>query len=63
MGMKVPQTLVKKIGMESARLYISGQNLVTFTKFWKGFVPEQNNNSAEFYPLMKTYTVGLNLKF
>lgn len=62
-GMKVPQTLVKKIGMESARLYISGQNLVTLTKFWKGFDPEQNNNSAEFYPLMKTYTIGLNLKF
>ena len=63
LGMKVPQTLVKKLGIESARIYVSGQNLLTFTKFWKGFDPEQNNNNAEFYPLMKTYTVGLNLKF
>ena len=61
--MKVPQILVKKIGMESARIYVSGQNLLTLTKFWKGFDPEQNNNNAQFYPLMKTYTVGLNLKF
>ena len=63
LGMKVPQILVKKIGMESARIYVSGQNLMTLTKFWKGFDPEQNNNNAQFYPLMKTYTVGLNLKF
>lgn len=63
LGMKVPQTLTKKLGIESARIYVSGQNLLTFTKFWKGFDPEQNNNNAEFYPLMKTYTVGLNLKF
>lgn len=63
LGMKVPQPLVKKLGIESARIYVSGQNLLTFTKFWKGFDPEQNNNNAEFYPLMKTYTVGLNLKF
>ncbi len=62
LGMKVPQPLVKKLGIESARIYVSGQNLLTFTKFWKGFDPEQNNNNAEFYPLMKTYTVGLNLK-
>ncbi len=63
LGMKVPQPLVKKLGIESARIYVSGQNLLTFTKFWKGFDPEQNNNNAEFHPLMKTYTVGLNLKF
>lgn len=63
LGMKVPQSLIKKLGMESARIYVSGQNLLTLTKFWKGFDPEQNNNNAQFYPLMKTYTVGLNLKF
>ena len=63
LGIKVPQSLVKKLGIESARLFVSGQNLLTITNFWKGFDPEQNNNNAEFYPLMKTYTVGLNLKF
>lgn len=63
LGIKVPSKLIQKAKMESARLYVSGQNLLTITKFWKGFDPEQNNNNAEFYPLMKTYTIGLNLKF
>lgn len=63
LGIKVPQNIAQKLGIGSARLYVSGQNLFTITKFWKGFDPEINNNSAEFYPLMKTYTLGLNVKF
>ncbi|MFC0181832.1 hypothetical protein ACFFJX_04405 [Pseudarcicella hirudinis] len=63
LGAKLPEKLAKKLGMNSARVYVSGQNLFTITQFWKGFDPEINNNSAEFYPLMTTYTVGLNLKF
>lgn len=62
-GVKVPDNVIKKLKMGSARFYISGQNLFTITKFWEGFDPEINNNSAEFYPLMKTYTVGVNVKF
>jgi TonB-linked SusC/RagA family outer membrane protein len=63
LGIKVPKNIVSKLGLGSARFYVSGQNLFTMTKFWEGFDPEINNNSAEFYPLMKTYTVGLNIKF
>lgn len=63
LGVKVPTAWMRKAKMESARVFVSGQNLLTFTKFWQGFDPEQNNNNAEFYPLMKTYTLGLNLKF
>lgn len=63
LGMKIPDNFAKKLGLSSARIYVSGQNLFTITKFWKGFDPEINNNTAEFYPLMKTYTVGLNVKF
>ena len=63
LGVRVPETLTRKLGVSSARFYVSAQNLFTITTFWKGFDPEINNNTAEFYPLMKTYTVGLNLKF
>ena len=62
-GVRLPNSLAKKIGVERARLYFSGQNLFTKTQFWKGFDPEINNNTAEFYPLMKTYTVGINVNF
>lgn len=63
LGFTVPENMVKKLGVGSIRLYASGQNLFTMTKFWEGFDPEINNNNAEFYPLMKTYTLGLNVKF
>ena len=62
-GIKLPTSIANKIGVQKARLYFSGQNLFTKTKFFQGFDPEINNNSAEFYPLMKTYTVGINLNF
>ncbi|TAG19318.1 MAG: TonB-dependent receptor [Cytophagia bacterium] len=63
LGVRLPEAAAKKMGIGSARLYVSGQNLWTVTKFWKGFDPEINNNNAEFYPLMKTYTIGLNIQF
>jgi TonB-linked SusC/RagA family outer membrane protein len=62
-GVKLPKTFAKAIGIESARLYFSGTNLITMSKFWKGFDPELNNNSGEFYPIAKTYTVGINIGF
>lgn len=63
LGIRLPNSLANKLGVQRARLYVSGQNLFTKTKFWQGFDPEINNNSAEFYPLMKTYTVGVNINF
>jgi TonB-linked SusC/RagA family outer membrane protein len=63
LGVRLPNQLADKIGVQRARLYVSGQNLFTQTEFWEGFDPEINNNTAEFYPLMKTYTVGLNVIF
>ena len=45
------------------RLYIQGQNLLTFTKF-SGLDPEGASNiySAQ-YPMARQYTLGLELKF
>jgi hypothetical protein len=62
-GVRLPNNLAKKVGVQNARLYFSGQNLWTYTKFWEGFDPELNNFNAQFYPLMKTYTVGINVHF
>jgi TonB-linked SusC/RagA family outer membrane protein len=62
-GVRLPNSLAKKVGVQNARLYFSGQNLWTYTKFWEGFDPELNNFNAQFYPLMKTYTVGINVNF
>lgn len=59
----LPDKWFKSVSLSGVKIYISGQNLITFTKAWKGFDPEIDNANAEFYPLMKTYTAGLNVNF
>ena len=51
----------------SARVYVAGQNLLTFTPF-PGFDPEINgianwNSWGDSYPQARSYTIGLNLNF
>jgi hypothetical protein len=62
-GYRLPESVLKKVGLSAARIYVSGSNLITFTKSWKGFDPEINAANAEFYPLMKTFTAGVNITF
>ncbi|HEY8399133.1 MAG TPA: TonB-dependent receptor [Flavihumibacter sp.] len=65
----VPENLLKKVGFNSAHLSLSGQNLITFTKF-TGLDPEFNNSSiyergvAGFiYPNVKMVSLGLSVGF
>ncbi|PQA55543.1 SusC/RagA family TonB-linked outer membrane protein [Siphonobacter curvatus] len=62
-GYTLPTALTTKAKIKSVRLYLSGQNLVTWTKFFPGFDPEQRDTGGEFYPIMRTYTAGLNINF
>jgi hypothetical protein len=55
-GYTVPASFVAKSrAIERARIYVSGTNLATFTK-WTGIDPEN-----DFIPPARTVTVGLNL--
>jgi hypothetical protein len=60
---QIPTTLLNKVHLRSAKIFISGQNLLTFTKLYKGFDPEITTQDAQFYPLMKTFTAGVNVNF
>lgn len=66
LGYTLPKQVMHKIGLPTSniRLYVSGENLATFTSY-KGVDPEVGNNGidASTYPLAKTFTVGLNLNF
>lgn len=58
--------LLKKIGLESARLYINGTNLVTWTNLFPGEdpeIPSYNDGNYEPYPIVKTINMGLNVQF
>ena len=63
LGYTLPNSILKKAKINNVRLFVSGQNLITFTKAWKGFDPEINDANGEFYPVMRTYTAGINVTF
>jgi TonB-linked SusC/RagA family outer membrane protein len=63
LGYTLPEALSQKVKMKSARIYVGGQNLFTWDNFFPGFDPEQTDSGAEFYPIMRTYTVGMNINF
>ncbi len=66
LGYTVPSEIVNKIGFSKVRVYVAGQNLLTFTKFVKGFDPEDAtsfNNVNDSYPQAKTWSFGVNLGF
>ncbi|MEL6357781.1 MAG: hypothetical protein AAFQ37_12710, partial [Bacteroidota bacterium] len=67
----LPTAIAQKVGMTSARVYISGQNLITITNY-SGFDPEIgsfnqnpliNGVDNGRYPISRSYTVGLNVNF
>lgn len=53
-----PRKLINKIYLDNLRIYFTGSNLFTATKY-KGFDPE----TGDWYPNMRMYVVGLNISF
>jgi len=64
LGYTLPSAWLKVVTISKARVYVSGQNLLTFTKFPKSFDPELGSGSANgSYPQVKFYTFGVDLTF
>lgn len=54
-------SLINRIGVKNLKLYVSGKNLLTFTK-WDGWDPETGQGiNSDAYPVMKSLNVGLEL--
>lgn len=63
-GITLPATMLNVVHISKARIYVSGQNLLTFTKFPKSFDPELQSGWANgSYPQVKFYTFGIDLTF
>jgi hypothetical protein len=72
-GYTIPQTVIKKIGANSFRLFLSGQNLFELTKLSKSLDPEglQKDPDARAgsvglgtsYPVQRVYSFGIELRF
>ena len=72
LGYTIPKTLTAKVGIEKLRVYVTGQNLFTFSH--NSFIdPESSEfgsnmtnsggNSGRNYPVLKYYGFGLDLEF
>ncbi len=64
LGYTIPPQLLKKAGVSQLRIYLSGENLFTRDNFWPGWDPEIDAASnGAYYPQVKTYNLGIHLKF
>lgn len=59
-GVTIPSAIVKKAKLESLRVYVSGTNLLTFSKL-KFIDPEAPSVNNGYYPQQRTFTLGVNL--
>lgn len=61
LGYSLPKRLVKRIKMESLRIYVNGTNLATISNF-KLWDVEMGGNGLG-YPVQKVFNLGLNINF
>ena len=61
-GVAAPQSWLRTIGINSARIYFSGTNLLTWAAYDQ-YDPELNGIVSYFTPPLKTFAFGLELKF
>jgi TonB-linked SusC/RagA family outer membrane protein len=60
-GYSLPKSLVSKVRLQSARFYVSGNNLLLFSKFKLWDVEMAGNGLA--YPIQRVFNLGLNIEF
>ena len=65
-GYTIPAKITNIVGLSKTRIYVSGENLYTFTKY-SGYDPEIGGNvqgiDKGYYPQARTLLMGLNLQF
>ncbi|MCC7526715.1 MAG: TonB-dependent receptor [Chitinophagaceae bacterium] len=64
---QLPQSLVQKVKMQNVRVYVTGQDLLTFSKdTWnRSFDPEETweRSDEQTYPFNSVVSFGLDIKF
>ncbi|MDR1681883.1 MAG: SusC/RagA family protein, partial [Candidatus Symbiothrix sp.] len=62
LGYSLPQSLITKVAMGYARVFVRGTNLFQFSSF-RLWDPELDTNNGLQYPIMATYSMGLQIRF
>ena len=59
-GYTLPKSIVRKAHMNTVRIFFTGTNLLTFSKF-KLWDPEMGSSTGKAYPLNKTLSLGVSV--
>ena len=69
LGYSLPQNILGKIQLDQFRLFVTAENILTLTRY-KGYDPSASSGAPigsgidnGFYPIPKTITAGVNIKF
>lgn len=63
-GYTIPARALRSIGISNLRVYVEGQNLLTFSELTKYNIdPEQPGVSNGYYPQQRIFSGGINLTF
>ncbi len=63
LGYQLPASVVSKVKLKGARLYVNGANLFTMDNFWDGYDVEAPIGRGSEYPQVKVYSFGLDANF
>ena len=61
LGYTIPRSITEKVKISRLRVFVQGENLLTFTPLIDSYDPETLNNMT--YPINKKISAGLNLTF
>ena len=59
LGYSLPQRWLDKIHISNVRIFGSGENIFTITKF-RGLDPERETHASDTYPLVRSFSFGFN---
>ena len=62
-GYTIPVNVSQIVGIEKCRLYVGGQNLITWSKLNNDGIDPENPQDSRYYPQVKTFTFGINVGF
>lgn len=62
-GYTFPTRMMNKLSVKYLRVYLSGQNLLTFSHVKGGWDPETSDGGGRIYPVSRVISMGLNIKF
>ncbi len=63
LGYSLPKNITDRLSIKNLRINLSGQNILTFDKYLSGFDVETPTGGVGRYPIVKVYSLGLNVNF